>query len=47
MPQPAADIDAYVVYIGFDPASLGARKEKARRQGQAGRQAKIRTPKQS
>jgi hypothetical protein len=26
MPQPAANIDAYVVYVGFDP--LGAQQEK-------------------
>jgi len=26
MPQPAANIDSYVVYVGFDP--LGAQQEK-------------------
>ncbi len=29
LPQPLADIDSYVVYVGFDPAGRAAGKEKA------------------
>ena len=35
MPQPVADIDSYVVYVGFDPGGRAAGKEKARGQAQA------------
>jgi hypothetical protein len=28
MPQPAADIDAYVVYVGFDPQAAQPEKKK-------------------
>ena len=38
MPQPVANIDTYVVYVGFDFGSSSAGKEKAGRQGQTGRQ---------
>lgn len=35
MPQPASDIDAYVVYVGFDPVAAPAPKKAAPRRSRA------------
>jgi len=45
MPQPIADIDAYVVYVGFDP--MGAQQEKKKPAGKPKPKTSVAKPRQS